>query len=94
MGPKGPEILAQICTDGHWEMILKARDLNLRMFERFADYYGDARVLRKELHEFQDQMRQLSYQANSPELTTFLEELDAVVDYAIVEGKPVLALAD
>lgn len=81
-------------VDAHWEMILKGRELQLGMIERFAEYYQDAKVAPEEFADWVLQIQVLQMHEVSQELLNFLHALTELISVAKALGKPVHALAD
>ena len=81
-------------VDPHWEMILKARELRMDFFERLVEYYDDGLVGPEEFAGWLAQIHIMQEQDISPDLKTFLQELEGLIQAAGALGKPVHALAD
>jgi hypothetical protein len=66
----------------------------LRRFEEFLDYYEDKEVDVLYLPSLLQNVRVLRSQTGSTELQRFLDDLDALIAYAITQQKSLHAIAD
>lgn len=95
LGQSGaPERTVSLGVDLHHDLVINARAHGLARFQIFANYYEDAEVVVDDLPGLVEQIAILRVQTRSDELRRFLDALLDLIDYAVVKGQALHAIAD
>ena len=91
---RAPEKTVSLGVDLHHELVTAASARELASFRDFVDYYEDVEIAVDDLQVLAEQIQTLRLQVGSTDLQGFLDELNALIAYAIVNGKALHAIAD
>jgi hypothetical protein len=84
-----------LTVDEHWKLVEVSRNLNLRLFRRFHDYYGEAEVSQREMIEFVEELARLSNATGVPQaLRNIVNDLISLATHAAAQNKSIIALPD
>jgi hypothetical protein len=84
-----------LSADSHWELVELSRELNLRLFVRFHDYYENGRIGEGEIPEFIAELKRLKASSiKSAKLLAIIDDLIVIAIEAKRLVKPICAWAD
>jgi hypothetical protein len=87
-----PTAMLSLSAESHWELVELSRELKLRLFVRFHDYYENGRI---KVPEFMVELKRLkAASVNSAKLLAIINDLIIIAAEAKRLVKPLCAWAD